>query len=160
MNYVAISAYGHMTTASCLAWVEHSWNSTIGVKWWGSSQCERGIVLDISIALTANISDCLCSLCNLKEFTPANSYIKVSVTYTFWSLYLSTLSNWYIYIYIYLFIYLLCWCVTYPPPPVAQSKQCQQGGKLMNFHLERVQHRWLIEILNTLYQRPHIIWHT
>ena len=41
--YVAISAYGHMTVASCLVWVEHSWNSTTGISWWGSTQHERGI---------------------------------------------------------------------------------------------------------------------
>ena len=30
--------------ASCLAWVKHSWNSTTGISWWGSTQRERCIV--------------------------------------------------------------------------------------------------------------------
>ena len=47
-NYVALFAYRHMTVASCLTWVKHSWNSTTGINWWGSTQRERGIVHFVS----------------------------------------------------------------------------------------------------------------
>ena len=42
--YYTISAYRQMTVVSCLAWVEHSRNSTTGISWWDSTQCECGIV--------------------------------------------------------------------------------------------------------------------
>ena len=45
MYYVAISAYGHMTVASCLVWVDHSWNSTTGISWWGSTERKHDIAL-------------------------------------------------------------------------------------------------------------------
>ena len=89
--YVAISTYGHMTAASCLAWVEHSWNYTTGINWWGSTQHKCGIV----VCIVYNPVLCIVSAYYCLPWLHVQQYISQLLDWAIWLLKTDKQKGWY-----------------------------------------------------------------
>ena len=83
--YVAISAYWHVTVASCLAWVEHSWKFMTGRSWWGSTQREHGI----EVYHRVDLGFVYC-VPNLLQRTALTDYEPLTVHFRTWSFFFRT----------------------------------------------------------------------